>query len=426
MPLLQGARPVLRGLSLHQMRRRAAPENPTLVRLPFLEGLRGLAALYVVLSHICSMADPSRLASKPSQAPEWLQALMAPFQFGHLAVAAFIVLSGFCLQLSLFSNADGRPGPLKKWFARRAKRILPPYYGALAFSIVVALTVTAKQTGYPFQVYLPVTTENVLAHVFLIHNFSLDWMYKINGVLWSIAIEAQLYLLFPLLVASVFKVGRWPTLLVSVAAAAMILLWVPNAPKLYPWYLPLFVLGMISAHVAYRPNLRTGTRPWISAVVTVAGFVAAGYASSLGQPLYVCDSLLGVGVAALCYLLTVTEEGWICKSLAYRPMVGLGAFSYSLYLMHHPIQQVVYAHRPSGVEGPEPLFWYLLLFGLPVILIGTWLFSLVFEKPFVTRRPAQKESLRNGLVPVELPLKTYMPPQEEVPIVEESKLVEVG
>jgi peptidoglycan/LPS O-acetylase OafA/YrhL len=389
------------------MRRRAAPENPTLVRLPFLEGLRGLVALYVVLGHICSMADPSRLAGRQSEAPKWLQMLMEPFQYGHLAVAGFIVLSGYCLQLSLFSSADGRPNPLGKWFKRRARRILPAYYGALAISVLVALQVTSRQTGYPFALYLPVTNENILAHLFLVHNFSLDWMYKINGVLWSIAIEAQLYILFPLLVMSVFRVGRWPTMLMSVVAAGIVLSSVPNAAKLYPWYLPLFVVGMISAHVAYRPNLKSGTQPWIAAAVAFTGFVAAGVACSYGQQLYVCDSLIGVGIAALCYLMTVTEAGIICKSLSWGPVVGLGGFSYSLYLIHHPLEQVVFAYRPEFVQGPVQTFWYLLAIGLPLILMASWAFALVFERPFVTRRAPKEAALETGLVPLSLPLKTF-------------------
>src|SRR5579884_3183604 len=135
------------------MRRRPALATLPVARLPFLEALRGLAALYVVIGHICTLADPARLLGRTDHAPEWLRSAMRPFQYGHLAVAAFIVLSGFCLQLSLFSNADGKIGNLKRWFTRRAKRILPAYYGALALSLVVALTVTVKQHGQPFDTY---------------------------------------------------------------------------------------------------------------------------------------------------------------------------------------------------------------------------------------------------------------------------------
>lgn len=376
-------------------------------RLPFLEGLRGIAALYVVIGHICSMADPSKLAAKPSQAPLWMQNLMAPFQYGHLAVAAFIVLSGFCLQLALYTRGDGAIHGYRRWFTRRALRILPPYYGSLALSLIVAYTVTAKQPGMPFQHYLPITTENVWAHVLLVHNLSTEWMYKINGVLWSIGAEWQLYLVFPLLLFLMLRAGRVFALAVSVAAAVAIIAYVPNAGKLYAWYLPLFVGGMVAASLAYRPNLTTGVQPALAGTLALLGFGLSGYACHHEWAIHARDSWVGVGVAALCYLLVVSTSNSLNRTLAWKPLVGLGGFSYSLYLMHHPIEQVVYAHRPASVNGPEVLFWYLLFAGLPCMLLGAWIFSLVFERPFLRRRVAKCEPRRRDLVPIELPLKTF-------------------
>src|SRR6185503_12558932 len=92
------------------MRQMAAPaplDQPK-QKLAYIDGMRGAAALYVVLGHLCAMVDPNLRIGKPSQTPEWLQGLMSPFSYGHLAVAAFIVISGFCLQMSLFDRGDGR------------------------------------------------------------------------------------------------------------------------------------------------------------------------------------------------------------------------------------------------------------------------------------------------------------------------------
>src|SRR5579862_3526623 len=233
------------------MRRRAGrrASNNLHERLAFIEGLRGVAALYVVLTHIGSMVDPSHLSGTDSKAPEWLQALIRPFWFGHLAVAAFIVLSGYCLQTSLFGGKDGRIHNFRKFYARRARRILPPYYATLILSVLVSIYITSKQPGMPFSQYVPVTQENVLAHVFMVHNFSPDWMYKLNGVLWSIAIEWQLYILFPILVALLLKVGRVLYVAVSALAAVALLMYIPDAIKLYVWYVPLFALGMAASHL---------------------------------------------------------------------------------------------------------------------------------------------------------------------------------
>ncbi|MBI3721630.1 MAG: acyltransferase [Fimbriimonas ginsengisoli] len=119
-------------------------------RFTFIEGMRGLAALYVVLGHLCSMSDPEALHRRPTDSPAWLQAVMAPFWHGHLAVAVFIVISGFCLQAALFPGRDGRLRDVRKFLKRRAWRILPPYYACLALSLVVAVTITSTQQGMPF------------------------------------------------------------------------------------------------------------------------------------------------------------------------------------------------------------------------------------------------------------------------------------
>lgn len=393
--------------TIRTMRRRPAPASQPVSRLPFLEGLRGVAALYVVLGHICFLADPARLLGHVDRAPQWLQILMRPFQFGHLAVAAFIVLSGFCLQLSLFSRDHGQVGSLKRFYTRRAKRILPAYYACLAFSILVCLNVTAHQPDLAR--FLPVTTPNVLAHVFLVHNFSEAWMYKINGVLWSIAIEAQLYVIFPLLVLSISRFGRRWTLAGAIGVALFAMAVVPRAPKLYPWFFPLFVLGMVAAHHAFRPGLRRGISPGTAWLGLIGGLGTALYFINHKDPLAPGDAGMGLAVASLCYLLTTCEQGRIMSVLSWRPLVHLGAFSYSLYLMHHPILQIVYAKRP--VHGEGPILLYLILIGLPVVLVGTYLFSLVFEKPFMPRRNVTKFESKPGLVPLSLPLRTYDPPE---------------
>lgn len=381
-------------------------------RLAFIEGLRGIAALYVVLTHFKSMADWSHLDGSKSTAPSWMQPLLHPFNYGHIAVAAFIVLSGYCLQTSLFGGRDGRIHKYGKFYARRARRILPPYYATLIFSVIVSIAITEKQPGMPFSQYVPVTTENVLAHVFMIHNFNVDWMYKLNGVLWSIAIEWQLYLLFPLLVALMFKVGRFAYVAITAAIAVLLLLYVPVALKLYVWYVPLFALGMAAAHLAYRPNLRVGTVPRLAAYVLVVAMIALAYACKIeaiskpGQMLPVTDACIGVAIAALVYLGTVAPWTPFTKLFAWKPIAGLGFFSYSFYLMHHPILQILYVHRPDWVQGTELLLAYEMLVCLPVILVSCYVFSRLFELPFMATKKSRAPTQRELGTPVALPLRS--------------------
>lgn len=388
------------------MRRRPAPASLPVTRLPFLEGLRGIAALYVVFSHFMSMSDGRRSTGWVSHAPAWLYNFMGYFWYGNIAVAAFIVLSGFCLQLSLFTRGNGRITNLKDYFRRRAMRILPPYYAALAISVWVATNITAKQNFPPFTRYVPVTNENVLAHVFLYHNFNPAWMYKINGVMWSIAVEAQLYLLFPLLVLGFFKVGRIAVLAACAGIAWAVIATVPVAPKLYPWFLPLFVLGMVSAHLAHRPSKRFGHQPLLAAVVGCAALAGVYQATLQDQPLHVQDSYSGVVVACLCYVLTTSRGGPLLKVLSLPPLVLLGNFSYSLYLMHHPIQQIVFVNRPPWVVDEWTSLVYLSTTALPIILIGTYAFHLAFERPFLPRRVLDRQEVKPRS-PLSLPIRVF-------------------
>jgi len=390
-----------------RMRRRAgrtSPVNPT-ERLELVEGMRGVAALYVVLSHFVNIVDPRFLEGK-STAPAWLQSLMAPFTFGHLAVAAFIVLSGFCLQLSLFNGKDGRIHDRKRFYQRRAWRILPAYYACLALSVGVCYWITQHQTGLPYSQYVPVTRENLLAHVFMVHNLSPDWMYRLNGVLWSIAIEAQLYVVFPLFVWLIFKVGRFNLVALGSAAAALVLWQFPVALKLYPWYLPLFLVGMATAHLAYRPNLYVGVQPRLASMTLVAS--AIGVFATVGQKSQIpSDLFIGLAVSCLVYLGAVAPWLRIPGSFGWRPLIRLGAFSYSLYLMHHPILQVIFVNKPGWAKGDAMEMVYCLVIGLPIILAATWLFSLAFERPFLNRKAGKRQTDRAAeFTPVGLPLKT--------------------
>jgi peptidoglycan/LPS O-acetylase OafA/YrhL len=220
-------------------------------------------------------------------------------------------------------------------------------------------------------------------------------------------------LLFPLLVALMFKVGRFRYVALTTALAVGMLLCLPVAIKLYVWYIPLFALGMAASHLAYRPNERVGILPRLAAYVFVIAGVSCGYACYVEGGLKpgllpICDAFVGVAVASLVYLGTVAPWTPFTKLFAWKPIAGLGFFSYSLYLMHHPILQILYVNRPSWIRGPELGSAYMMVFCLPVILFACYLFSLLFELPFMATRKSRVPTQRELGVPVALPLVSGM------------------
>ena len=75
--------------------------------------------------------------------------------------------------------------------------------------------------------------------------------------------------------------------------------------------------------------------------------------------------------------------------------------------MHHPILQVLYVYRPAWAKGPALELAYCLTAALPVILVATWAFSLVFERPFLTKKAGKRQTDRaDEYTPSYLPLKT--------------------
>src|SRR3954454_5627813 len=152
-------------------------------RLAGLDGVRGLAALFVVIHHVFLRAFPGYPVDR---APFWA----GWFIYGRFAVVVFIVLSAFSLPLSPPRHGWRLDG-LSRFARRRARRILPAYWAALVFSLVVAwLLVAPPREGVP-------GARSVLVNGLLVQNvFAAP---SPNRAFWSMAVEAQLYVVLPLL-----------------------------------------------------------------------------------------------------------------------------------------------------------------------------------------------------------------------------------
>lgn len=385
-------------------------------KLRFIEGMRGAAALYVALGHLCTMVDPAKMVGFDDKSPELMKRFVACFGYGHLAVAIFIVISGFSLQLSLFTNGDGTMRSVKRFYKRRARRILPTYYASLAASLAVAWFITPLlviRYHDPFTMYLPVNPTTFWTHVFLIHNWSPDWMYKINGVFWSIAIEVQLYVVFPVIVKGMNRIGRLAVLGLAMLAALIVLNYAAQAPKLYPWFVPLFVCGMVAANFAYRPHLRLGLMPALALVLSALLVGLGAWSCSQGVNLPLQDALFGAGAACAMYAMTVRPMHFLARGFRLRWLTFVGGFSYTLYLMHHPIEQAMFWLKPAAIQGPQAVL-YQFLVSLPMVILGTWLFSLAFEKPFLSKPSRPRELAAVEEVPAFLAHRPIEPEETAV------------
>ena len=226
-----------------------APKNALKSQhIPLLDEFRFIAILLVFFYHAYGMAfgrvDPPYAG--------WVRnfSLDLPFSFwvlyllsyGWSGVTLFFVLSGFCIHLPYARN---RRFQFKEFIARRFFRIYPTYFVCLVSLFILNLLI-----NYNSAVSVKYHAYNLLSHVFLFHNLHDKTFFSINGPFWSLAAEAQLYLLFPLVLWAINKLGRntmlWLSLLISLASrliSSLFLNWSHVETLLTPLAVSFFTLN---------------------------------------------------------------------------------------------------------------------------------------------------------------------------------------
>jgi peptidoglycan/LPS O-acetylase OafA/YrhL len=363
------------------------------VHLTHVEGLRATAALVVYLNHAYAHTWNPLRGQAPNNA---LSAFSYSLIAGHLSVTVFIVISGFCLTLPAVGAGDRLSGGAAAFFKRRARRILPPYYGALALCLVLIGTVIGAPTGTFWDVPIMVTRTSIISHVLLLQNLFATG--SINYVFWSIAVEWQIYFLFPLLLAGWRRFGPW-VMTSGVLVAGYVLRVVFGETRLaraHPHYVGMFALGMLAAYVAQSPrSMYVAARdkfPWIATCVvalttTVALTLSWGIKLDL-ERFYLLD--LPVGILATSVLVLSSKEGSkLGRVFSWKPLVFVGTFSYSFYLVHAPVLQLLwqYVLTPAKIE-PDAMFAFYLTIGLSVTLVASYAFFLMLEQRFL-RKPSR-------------------------------------
>ncbi len=351
-------------------------------RLAFIDGLRALAALWVVLGH--TWFEPSNGNYRLSLLNH------LGLSYASLAVAVFIVISGFCLTLPVARR--GGIGSVPEFFRRRTRRILPPYYACLALSSLFILTLAHRPTGTVWDICLPLNFSAVWRHVLLVHNFvpPLD-REALNYPLWSIAVEAQLYLLFPLIALLLKTRGAKMTavMLTLLGLGATLACWSFFRESRF-WFVGCFGLGAAAAWKAVRGEtaLFWGKGGIALGAAVGAAVIAGGKARFLAfSPLF--DLALGGAAALVLGALYADREGksTLNRLLSCPPLEKCGLFSYSLYLVHAPLLHLHYLGLNRLFHpAPETMF-LLLLATLPLILAEAYLFFLAFERPFLHAKP---------------------------------------
>lgn len=397
------------------MRREAGRSS----RLAYVDGARALAAMYVVLHHCFQWVWGAPGSPGVSAADFWVVGWLS---YGHYAVSAFIAISGFSLMLPIVRANGQLLGGALEFFKRRARRIIPTYYAAIGFTLLLDWLFIGQPSHTVWDLTLPVTLRTVITHLLLIHNFEPGGYYAINGVFWSIAIEWQIYFFFPLLVMLARRLNvpvvTLGTAVLSLLAFVAIIEFGGTAVHLLPahWankfaylpgtlaqivdYLGLFALGMLAATIAYSPRhawpaIRQRV-PWRAVIVIVALAILVlllltgrqlGTWGTLGLDILTALFTLSLFIAIACDTRTIAA-----RVLGFRPLAFVGQYAYSVYLIQAPIiallfsyfasPHIILAFHLSGIAQTA----ILISVALPSVLVIAYLFFLVFERPFLTKR----------------------------------------
>ncbi len=373
--------------------------------LGFLDGMRAFAALFVVCHHcmlqVWSQGSTSREA----------QFIIGLLKSGRSAVDVFIVLSGFCLALPVVNTGGYMSCTWLVFLKKRTRRIVLPYYCALAFSLVMIALFIGSRTGTHWDVCIPVTTRSILYHLLLIQDLNTYTTPNINHVFWSISVEYRIYFIFPLIVIGWRRFGPWVTSLIVALVAYSIVLFnmAVNRPFYYnfvPQYFILFALGCLTCLISQSPavreaapgNLKRGGIILLSVVILVlvtgrlvTHHSVAWLAARMYYMLCVQDLMTGTATMVILFIAMNSPTGWINRFFSWRPLAFTGTFSYSIYLIHAPLLQFIQQYGLNGggmgLHATHKCFWFtvLLAVSLPVVLICAYGFYWLFERPFTNK-----------------------------------------
>lgn len=326
--------------------------TPTPTRLGALDGLRGVAAVVVVLWHallttripefVPNLLGSTDSASAPTAGSVawWLfDTPLRLLTMGINAVSVFFVLSGFVLAIPVFR---GRSLNLWSYFPRRVLRLWLPSAAAVLLAVIVIATTgqDPKQAESAWGAEFSVTSLNpttILRSFFLITGTN-DY----NNPLWSLKWEMLFSLFLPVALVIGLTVRDARVLWSAVAATALISGYGDSMQVSALQYASMFLVGVFVARiVAQRTGVPRPRRSWTTAILGVALIAVPDAYRTLadgdmhgpfGRLLSACVVL---GAALLVYALTIPSG--LTRVFASRPVHALGRISFSLYLVHAPL-----------------------------------------------------------------------------------------
>ena len=335
---------------------------------PHIDGLRALAVVVVILYH-CELKFSGR----------------SLFGGGFVGVEVFFVISGYLITLSILSQLYSNTFNLRGFYEKRARRILPALYLTILLSLIVAKFTLAKESMSDF----------AKSSLFAI-GFNSNWWFVSNGSYvdpptpthpllhtWTLSVEEQYYLLFPILVLSIWKLKpSWTLPIVALLCSFSFLtaniginFFPPENYYLFPSRAWEILCGSLLA--IKESNSVVKKRPPFGDFLPVVGLIFiiyAVFAFSDQTPHPSSFTLLPiVGSMLVIRYFQPSSIGALLLNNAF--VVFIGKISYSLYLLHYPI--LAFAKYQNG-----PLTTFQKIGCCVASVAASIIFYFYIEQPF--------------------------------------------
>ena len=306
-----------------------------------IDGLRALAVVPVILFH----------------------AGLFGFSGGYAGVDIFFVISGYLITRIILDELNAGTFTIRNFYERRARRILPALFGMLAVTTIIATVVMPSEL---FKSYAN-SALTVISFTSNFHFYSVSDYFSTAAEqkpllhTWSLAVEEQYYLFFPLLALYVFRKGKSLSAIVIAITLCSLLLsqYMANAGNTEANFYLIFsrawelLFGsLISIYKFDQNSYKKSTRE-LASLTGIAMIVASFFVFDANTPFPSFYTLLPVSGASL-IIIFANRETLAGTLLSLRPLVAIGLISYSLYLWHQPL--FAFLRMKSSGEPSEVLF----------------------------------------------------------------------
>ncbi|MDC0619152.1 acyltransferase [Pelagibacteraceae bacterium] len=326
-----------------------------------IDTLRGISVISVIIFHIDSLIFPN----------------------GYLGVDLFFVISGYVITKSILKSLKNKTFSFFRFYLKRARRILPALLFVLLISLIVAIIILLTADLKRF-------SESLISSLGFVSNFYF-WLtggyFSTNDQLkpllhlWSLSVEEQFYLFFPIFLYFLYKLFSNQKnhligiILISAISFSLNLYFVSNSDLvffLFPARVWQFGIG---AALALSPKYKINNI-WLDSLYLISAFFLIIFNFSYIIKYLPDATLMCIGVGLILFK-TVNEKNFLHKFFKIKFLIFIGLISYSLYLWHWPIISFLKYVHVDGIPISLVILSLVLILFLSII---SWKF---IEQPFL-------------------------------------------